>query len=283
MMVAPSALRSGVTQARACQVQSGGYCKQASGAAQQCNRSVVCCEVIGMGRNVFFGLRAAGLALAAALGMASSLPAAISVTLSDPQNDTYGAGTYDIKEMTVFADDGSGNPGSSHLRFQVRFFGSTIFAPSSSHTDALFGFILIDINGDVDMASFLESFLLNPDPMTLVGGPIEYYIEIGSEQGHPGKVDLVKTSGNTTVSTPSIFFNTSFFDVFTELTIDRNDLGLSPNNHVDIGFGAIMGNANESTDVVPNIPEPASALLTGGLLVGLAGLARWRNRRQGRP
>lgn len=228
-----------------------------------------------MGHTRFTSTWAGGMALAAIVGMAGSLQGAINVTLSDPQNDTVGVGTYDIKAMTVFADNGSGSPGSSHLRFEVRFFGSTIAAPSTGNSNALFGFILIDTNGDVDMASLLDSFLLNPDPNTLIGGPVEYYIDIGSEIINPGKVDVVETAFNTTVSTPNIIFGTSFFDVFTELTIARSNLGLSSNSNVDIHFGAIMGTADESTDVVPNIPEPASGLLTA-MFLGLAGLARWR-------
>lgn len=231
-----------------------------------------------MGRTRFSPLWAATLGLAAVLGQASSLWGAISVTLPDPSGDTFGVGTYDIKEMTVFADDGSGSPGSTHLRFQVRFFGNTIAAPSSADPNALYGFILIDIDGDVDMASLLDSFLLNPDPSSLIGRPVEYYIDIGSEAGNPGQVEVVETAGNTVVSTPNVVFATGFFDVFTELTIARNDLGLSPNTQVNINFGAIMGTSDEPTDVVPNIPEPASGMLAA-MCLGLAGLTRWRGRR----
>lgn len=223
------------------------------------------------------------LTSAAVLLAAVSVQAALSVTISDPLNDTFGAGTYDIKEMTVFADDGNGNPGNTHLRFQVRFYGNTIAAPSSGDPDALYGFIFIDLDGDVDMASFLEQFLLNPDPSTLISGPIEYYVDIGSEGvtfplgPGPGKVDVVRTSDNTSVATPNI----TFFDVFVELKIDRNDLGLSPNNDVDINFGGMMGTLDEPTDVVPNVPEPATGLVAGAL-IGLAALARHRARRSSR-
>jgi hypothetical protein len=240
-----------------------------------------------MGRSVLFGLRAAGLALAAALGMASSLPAAISVTLSDPQNDTFGtlSPQLDIKELRVEAVDSSGNsPGNTHLKFKLGFY--TPISPPSwprPRSDALYGMILIDINNDADMASVLNQLITNPS-LDLASNGVEYFIDLSSEQfNNLGVVDVVDTSTNTAVATPSIAYSPgpTFFDVF--VTLDRTDINLNNNSNVDIRFGAIVGNANESTDVVPNIPEPSSALLIGGLLVGLAGLARWRNRRQGRP
>lgn len=213
---------------------------------------------------------------------ASLAQAAISVTLSDPQNDTFGAGTYDIKELSVFADDGNGNPGNSHLRIQVRFYGNAIALPSSNDPDALFGFILIDLDGDVDMDDFLEQFLLNPDPSTLIGGPVEYYVDIGSEGDllgpGPGKVDVVSTASNSAVATPNIIAAPSFFDVFVELSIARSDLGMSPNNQVNVHVGAIMGTSSEPTDVVPNVPEPGSGVLAGALLFlagGLLGRRGW--------
>jgi hypothetical protein len=162
-------------------------------------------------------------------------------------------------------------------------FYTTISPPSVAALNSLYGRILIDINNDADMASVLNQLITKPS-LDLAWNGVEYFIDLSSEQfNNSGVVDVVDTSTNIAVATPSIAYSPgpTFFDVF--VTLDRTDINLNNNSNVDIRFGAIVGNANESTDVVPNIPEPSSALLIGGLLVGLAGLARWRNRRQGRP
>mgnify|MGYP000433419910 CR=1 FL=1 len=228
-----------------------------------------------MGRSVLFGLRAAGLALAVALGVVGSLPAAISVTLSDPQNDTFGTGSpqLDIKELRVDAVS------NTHLKFTLSFY-TPISPPSLAGANALYGMILIDIDNDADMASVLEQLITDPSLDLALNG-VEYFIDLSSESSTLGLVDVVDTSTNAPVATPSITYSPgpTFFDVF--VTLSRTNIGIPNNTDVDIRFGAIVGTANESTDVVPNIPEPASALLTGALL-GLAGLARWRGRRQGR-
>lgn len=208
---------------------------------------------------------------------AASSQAAISVTLSDPQNDTLGTlnPQLDIKELRVDAVDSSGtNPGNTHLKFTLSFY-TPISPPSGAGADALYGMILIDIDNDADMAAVLEQLIVNPF-LDLASNGVEYFIDLSSEQIQLGFVDVVETSTMTATSASphSITYLPSFFDVF--VTSDRDDLGVTANNDVDITFGAIVGTASEPTDVVPNIPEPASSLLACGLL----GLPGWQGRRR---
>jgi hypothetical protein len=202
--------------------------------------------------------------------------AAISITLTDPTGDTFGAGPtqHDIVQVTA---DAVGPAGDEVLQIIVTFSGSTaVTAPSSDLSNGIAGYI------DIDTAP--GGAASNLDPPAGQGAPagfqIEFFVDLFSEflnAPPPGIVDVVKTSDNSLAATVPITFGTDSFTVDVPLSV----IGIGP--EADIAIAVIVGTIAESTDQVPNpvpgevIPEPSSATIFG---FGLAFLALARRRRR---
>jgi hypothetical protein len=134
-------------------------------------------------------------------------PAAAGPLLGDPVGDTFGVLSPQLDIVSSSGDFNSGPP--TTYVFKVNFTGprapASAFAPNS-----VVGFI--DIDADQNAAtggsapfggpvpggnSWINVFILQgqvPGPTINLGD--EFFLDLGSEQFHPGQVDVVRASTN---------------------------------------------------------------------------------------
>lgn len=214
--------------------------------------------------------------------------------INDPLNDVYppggpaGAGSPDI---IGYSGDLNGN--ATTIVFSVTFAGA-ISPPSAMAANSIFGFIDLDTDKDSTTGGFApwgapqpggnswinfavaNLFLDNP-PIALGD---EFFVDLGSEAGNPGLVNIVSAFTNLPVAAVPISFTSTGFS----FSVPLATIG-SPANPF-INYGLYVGNVNDfSGDRAPNgaqpavvTPEPTSVALFALTVVGAAGYC-WRRRR----
>jgi PEP-CTERM motif len=182
---------------------------------------------------------------------------------------------------------------SNTVTFTVNFAGP--ISPASAFAlNSVVGFIDLDTDrnaatggtaafgGSVPGGDSWINFFVNqgslPGPTINLGD--EFFIDIGSEQFHPGLVDVVDSGTNVATGEAPIAFGP---DAFT-ITVST---ALLPGARPDFTYGIVVGTVNEPTDRGPKgsqpaealvVPEPSSLTLFGVGGVMAAGLA-WRRRK----
>ena len=190
----------------------------------------------------------------------------------DPTGDTFGAGAVQIDITSV-----NGTVAGSNLTFRVTF-ASQVAPPSALLPNSVVAFI--DIDTDQNPLTGAPSFtsIFGPPPAPLLG--IEFFVDVSSEIGQPGFVDIVDAASFTTTATVAISFTSNSFTVVVPLSAIGGDNGI-------VNYGVIVGTFTEPTDEAPNgtvppvsgpapIPEPATLMLVGSGLAGLLFKARRR-------
>jgi PEP-CTERM motif len=189
-------------------------------------------------------------------------------------------------DFTIVSLGGSTTVSPGNVVFAVNFAGP-IAPPSAFAANSVVGYIDLDIDGNAATGGSAPwggpvaggnswiNFFVN---QALISGPNirlgdEFYIDIGSEEFHPGFVDIVRTSDDATVDSRPITFGSQSFRVSVPLA----DL---PGANSIINFGIIVGDFNEPTNRAPSgmdpaqtVPEPASLLLLA-IGAGVAGIYR---------
>jgi hypothetical protein len=189
--------------------------------------------------------------------------------------------------------DGYYDPSTGNFTFTVNFAGPV--SPASAHNaNSVYGFLDLDTDQNAATGGS-KSFPNNPIPggnnwinsnikAGRIPGPTiatgdEFFLNIGSEQLHPGSVNLTRTSDNVTVATDPITFGPNSFTI----VVPRSQLGSGER----INFDILVGTVNAPSDRAPKgadpattnvLPEPSSLALFG--LVGAAALVYGRRRRQ---
>jgi hypothetical protein len=212
----------------------------------------------------------------------------------DPTGDTFGVGVPQL-DITTYAGDGLGKPG--HVVFTVNFAGP-ISPASAFAANSVVGFIDLDTDrnpatggnapwgGNLTGGNNWINFFVPPNPgapavpLPLIAMGDEFFIDLGSEQSHPGLVDVVSTATNTPTGQAPITFGSNSFSIDVLLS-------LLPGANGPINFDILVGTFNEPTDRAPNgatpastlVPEPGSVLLMGLALAGLAGRRYYRRRK----
>ena len=190
----------------------------------------------------------------------------------DPTGDTFGTRAVQL-DITSINATFSG----SDITFFV-FFASPVAAPSAGVPNSVIGFIDIDTDREVDTGDVPFINVSSPGPPIALGQ--DFFVDLGSELFHPGSVDIFRTLPDTLVGTAPIVFTSTSFSVTVPLTSLGNDDG-------SMNYGAIIGTFIEPTDRAPNgvtpatsqpIPEPATMLLLGSGLAGVAAAVRRRHK-----
>src|SRR5262249_28120949 len=219
--------------------------------------------------------------LGAAAGLLFSYSSATAGFIADPSGDTFGSGAVQI-DITGYGVDANT---AGKLHFHVTLLNAV--APASAFApNSVTGFI--DLDTDANPATgatpWINTFTPSSAGLPNVNLGDEFYVDIGSENLHPGLVDVVNASTNVPTGQAPITFGSSFFDVFV-------DLSLLPGAGSTINSGIIVGTFDEATDRAPNgstpdsvstatatTPEPASLTMACLGICGLGGYA-WRRRR----
>lgn len=162
-------------------------------------------------------------------------------------------------------------------------FNNLIAPPSAFDGDGLLGDSIsgfIDLDTDQNSASPSSA-----DPMArgsvgvLTGLGAEFYLDLLSEQGNPGAVDVIDTVTGMAAGTAAITFGATSFSVTVPLALLGNDDGM-------VNFGASIEDfdgtlsdlAGPLTNGTQIIPEPSTLTLCGIGVLGLVGYG-WRRRR----
>jgi hypothetical protein len=210
------------------------------------------------------------LLVALAVALLACTPAVADII--DPTGDTFGVGSPQI-DITRYNGDTGKVFGS--VVFTMSFAGpiapASAFAPNS-----VTGFIDIDTdrNPKTGATPFINQF--GPPPPIKLGD--EFFVDLGSEQFHPGLVDIVDANTNIPTGQAPITFGPNNLSITVPLSLLGNVNPLQPFN-----FGIIVGTFNEATDRAPNgaepaqtVPEPGTIALFGLLLTGAGVVFRRR-------
>ncbi len=212
--------------------------------------------------------------------------------ISDPVGDTFGVPP--LLDITSFNGDPTAVPGA--MVFNVNFAGA-IAPPSAFAPNSVTGFIDLDTDrnpatggsapfgGPVPGGNSWINYFIQQGavPGPTIGLGDEFYIDIGSEEFHPGFVDVFKTSTNAITGQAPILFGSNSF----KITVPLSDLsGATP----PYNFGIVIGNFDSPTDRAPNgtnpavtfvpVPEPGSMMLFIIALAGAGGYLRQARSRQ---
>jgi hypothetical protein len=192
----------------------------------------------------------------------------------DPTSDTYGTESVQLDITSINATFSGSN-----ITFFVSFAGG-IAPPSALAPNSVVGFIDIDTDQNTATGDVPFINVFSPGPPIALGQ--DFFVDLGSEFLHPGSVDIFRTLPDTVVGAAPIVFTSTSFSVTVPLALLGNDDGL-------LNYGAVIGTFLEPTDRAPNgtlpatsqpIPEPATLLLLGTGLAGVA--AKVRKRRNAR-
>ncbi len=194
------------------------------------------------------------------LFLASAAEGSVVFTFPDPvPHATKGTGAVQLEISSVVVTVGSGN-----LGFTVNF-ANPIAAPSSFASDSVIG----DININTTLNASLAQLLAAPAfGGTLDPTKVQYFVDLQSEAGDAGFVDLVSASNSQTAATLPITYGANSFSV----SVPLGDLG---NSNGLVEFGVNVGTISELTDQLAgstatgSIPEPSSLLIWG--LISAAG------------
>jgi len=210
----------------------------------------------------------------------------------DPVGDVFNPPGPDISQVTGSASGGN-------VSFTVKF-ASSISPPSALAADSILGFIDLDTDKNAGTGgnapwggnqtggnSWINFAVANgflPGPPIALGS--EYFIDLFSEFGHPGSVDIFNTSSNLIVGTVAITFGADSFTVSIPLAMLGNPSNPAFNYGAYIGDLSLFsgdrapnGAAGATVDVVINeIPEPTSLAICGLLSLGVAGYC-WRRKK----
>jgi hypothetical protein len=215
------------------------------------------------------------------LWLVPALPAQAGL-IPDPTGDTFNTGTIDITGTEI-------NVAGGTVTVTLKF-AAAVAAPSAFAPNSVSGFIDLDTNsgpggtapwgGAVPGGNNWINFgILNfgvQGPTVAMGD--EFYIDLGSEAGHPGLVDIVSTATNLAVGVaPVSGYGTNML----MLSFNAGLIGYSGG----IRYGVLVGDFNAATDRAPNgetalaaVPEPSTLLLAG--MAGVGALAYRARRRK---
>jgi hypothetical protein len=216
--------------------------------------------------------------------------------ISDPLNDTFGVGPVQL-DIVSYSGTFTPSAGGGTVVFTVNF--AKPIAPASAFAPNSVGIGYIDLDTDRKAAtggsagwggpsvpggnSWINFFVQQgvvPGPMIALGD--EFFIDIGSEQFHPGLVDVDNAFTNVPTGQAPISFGPTSFTVTVPLS-------LLPGPVPPYNFGILVGTFDELTDRAPNgavsaavsvpapssvVPEPGSLALFVLALGGAGGLCR---------
>ena len=210
-------------------------------------------------------------AAALLLFLASTADGSVVYTFPDPvPHATSGTGSVELEISSVVITVGSGN-----LGFTVNF-ATPIAAPSSFAADSVIG----DINIDTTLNATTADLLATPAfGGTLDPTKVQYFVDLQSEAGDSGFVNLVTTASSQTTATLPITYTSDSFSV----SVPLSDLG---NSNGQVEFGVNVGTFSELTDQLAGstatnvIPEPSGLVIWGLILA--TGVIMGMRRRGGR-
>lgn len=159
---------------------------------------------------------------------------------------------------------------ATDLNFSMTFF-SSILPPSSGSFDALVGAIDLDVDQDMSTGVPPLQNAFSP-PFAMLGGGVEYIVDLFSEATQPGFVNVTDTAGVVQGVIPVAYTNNSISGSI-PLSILGNDDG-------QLNFSGIIGTLAQPTDAMDvvgtsiAVPEPGSLAMMLVLMCGLVCLRR---------
>jgi hypothetical protein len=217
------------------------------------------------------------------LAILYAVPVAWAAPISDPLGDVFDPGTLTSGpgHPDIVSYSGEWIPGPNVYQFSVTF-ATTITAPSVPGPNSITGFLEFDT--DSDTATGTPPFINDAITNGYLAGPpinlgVDFFVDLISEAGMPGFVDIIDTNTFIPTATVPIAFGPNGFS----LTIP--EAVLTPSVTL-FNYGIYAGNVNTfAGDRAPNgavpaivTPEPTSLTLFGLAITGV-GVAWCRRRR----